>query len=182
MGEAIITRRGGGGGSSIKSIQHGIASLYDTTNVAININSVNLNSAIIICTPYRMITRYSAYGMVSAKFLSENQIELRREAADTVYGAVQWNWVVVEFNNVKSVQRGDIIINTADTEHIIPISDINPEKALVFSSFHGGSARVDTLEVNMHVAINNSTSLKIYCSKVDNTYPWKLHWELVEFK
>ena len=105
MSEAIITRRGGG--SSIKSIQRGTATiLAGASSVTIPITSVVTTNSIAFLT--ETSTQNPAIAKCKAYVIMDGSTQIRAvlstavqaDTTETVY------WQVIEYNNVLSLQRG----------------------------------------------------------------------------
>lgn len=142
----------GPGGSIIKSIQRGEGTLGGTT-ANITLSPVNLGIAI------PRVSYYGAFGgpnndTVSATLTTITNLRLVR--ANSGEGAPVYNWEVIEFNNVKSLQTG-VVTLTSNVQNVA-ISSVDVNKTLVFPSFHANSGM--TPSYTMAYILNSSTNIK----------------------
>ncbi len=161
----------------IKSIQRGSYTFDDTTSsVNITISAVDLNAAIVlfshkyisgITTPYNVL--------IWARLTSPTTLELARAQAQ---GQQQVEWQVVEFNNVKSVQRGTVNMNSSAT---VTINAVDLSKSLCFASFKDSGSGGDMSNAFVAIKFNSTTQLSLSAyATISNTR--SVHWQVIEFK
>jgi len=168
MGEAIIARRGGG--NNIKSIQRGTLTTSTTTqNIAIT--AVDLNSAVLIITGVEGSGSDAGYS-VSAKLTSPTNIEFKC----AYYAGATVSWQVVEFNNVKSLQRGTSTLKSSGTD--IAIAEINLSKSILVTNFRSSGTGAGYTGYSYHAKLTTNTNINAR-STTSNGH---LEWQVVEFK
>lgn len=172
-----------GGGSNIKSIQRGTATMETgLTEKLIDISTIDMNSAIVMVSGCAYNESYADRAFVAAEIASNAQIKLIRGYSSTNNNPISWQ--VVEFNNVKSLQRGSILLpfNSPYPPTVdVTVNTINPEKSMLCVSFHTVYSDNSGLAIrNIQGAYNikNSTTIEFIHSSTKVT----AHWELVEFK
>jgi len=122
------------GGSVIKSVQHGASMLPSTTGANITqnhpISNIDVSKSFAYCT---VITGTQSSGALFTKvnILNSNTIQLYSgykyyAEASLVY------FTVINFDNIKSIQKGTL--TTTATPHNITISNVDINKCLVFIS------------------------------------------------
>lgn len=128
---------GAGGGSTIKSIQRGMVVLGNNTSATATISSVKLSNSIIqlhIGGYYNSSEgyQYTSETLALGKFLDDATIEISRMSGSSTT-AIQVYWTVIEFNNVKSIQKGDYTGCTSAGSTTISQIDLN-NSFLIYSS------------------------------------------------
>lgn len=162
--------------SNIKSIQRGIVSNSSFTALTINISKVNLNSSIVRLVDPPHVAE-DGYGAFKIDFVNDSQISLERCSQPASF---ELCWEVIEFNNVKSMQRGTTIFsNDSLTELSVVISTINIGKSLIVSSFKRSdttfSASIRGRMIDeTHIGFKSRTS----CASNNAT----VAWQVIEFK
>ncbi|MFZ5352734.1 MAG: hypothetical protein ACOZCL_08425, partial [Bacillota bacterium] len=162
--------------SNIKSVQRGSYTFGGAEDTAwVTISAVNLSNAIIKISIQNVAAGNTANNslQVKGKFTSTTQIELKRQyAGGSTYTKVFWE--VIEFNNVKSLQSGDVAINT--NPKTITISSVNTSKSVMFSSYLT-TAGSTTAHIEVGYNLDSATQISFNCQAGDNT----AHWFVVEF-
>lgn len=100
------------GGSNIKSLQRGTASMSNTqTSINISIDPINPNNSIVLIDvdPELGGTQYTREILVNPIITNSTTINLTRNAS---VRTLKIGWTVIEFNNVKSKQTGSVSIDT----------------------------------------------------------------------
>ncbi len=116
--------------SNIKSIQNGSVAIVTPNAVAtVTITSVNPNNAVVICSADGGL--YPADNMYTAELTNATTITLTRGNGGSYNGNISWQ--VIEFNNVKSLQRGLSTVNVG-TEVLVAISSVNLAKSMIIAS------------------------------------------------
>lgn len=173
---------GRGGAGVIKEIQRGVASfpkLKGATSVNVSISEVDLSCAI-LKLEYQPNQHTSPNKLcIMGKLTSSTQFNVSRDAGDfQPIDAIYWE--VIEFENVKSIQRGDVVLPSASPQSLqtVNISEIDPVKSLIFASFKTNEIQVVPSEAMMGYRIYNSTSIQFTRQNGEKT----AHWQVIEFK
>lgn len=173
------------GGKNIKSIQRGILRLDDIGgSETVTISAVDLTKAVVKISFSGMgytFTDTTRYSLVQAKLTSSTTIVISR-GEDS--GDMRVWWEVIEFNNVKSLQKGDanaLVYNGVygfDVQEV-SISTVDPLKSIIFFSYKttalGGSSSIIDAFISCEVMAN----LLRFEVKIDASN--EIHWQLVEF-
>lgn len=128
MAYGSINVLGGGGGSTIKSVQSGKvqqAQGSTTTNVAIQ--SVTPANCVVLVEPVG--DTVTSATMALGTF--PNNTTLRLQRTDPDYSIYTF-YKVIEFENLKSMQKLSTTIKRHDLTKTVNISTVNPNKTLVF--------------------------------------------------
>lgn len=129
------------GGANIKSVQRGSTTVTATTT-NVTITSVDLTKSIVKISFRCASDSVADRSFVTAALTSSTNLRLQVDATPTgVTPLVQWE--VVEFNNVKSKQSGNLSF-TASTEQSISITSIDTSKSIIFASFRQTAAATGT--------------------------------------
>lgn len=108
---------------------------------------------------------------VKATFVNNTTLNLSTVNAPSSLG-VQWE--VIEFNNVKSLQSGT---TSGSANNLISISEMNPNKSLLFFSFSMPSTNLEPSYVQVRGRIQSSSQIQIQNSfAAINTF-----WQVLEF-
>lgn len=167
-----------GGGSNIKSMQRGFGQI--AANVVINnipISAVDLTKAVVMIWQSAPTNLGPAYTLVRAKLTSETNLEISRELTSTTASG-SFNWQVVEFNNAKSLQKGDYQFTGNGT---VTISAVDLNKTLLFVSATSTSDGTGTNAMEapfflLKQELISSTQFTLTRSSTN-----KSHWQVVEF-
>lgn len=158
--------------SSIKSRQSG-TSTYLTQNNTIPISPVDLKRSIVRIS-YTISAAASAVEFfLMARFTSNSQISIECDSTTNNSATKVVTWEVIEFNNVKSLQSGQVVntgtggINTATA----PISPVNTAKCSLFFSLRStcgattlpfGLARGEVINsTTLGFTVNNNVSAAV---------------------
>lgn len=142
--------------ASIKSIQSG------NTSGGVIINAVDLNKTIARLRGYRGFDDRYCY-LSSATYLSAS------------YGSMQWE--VIEFDKVKSVQRGTANAASPYSSITVTINAIDTAKCALFYTFlHSGG----TGFVESDGQVTNTTTLTFTASLGSGVTSFVVFWNLVE--
>lgn len=170
----------GGGGSNIKSIQRGTATIANASasSPIIAIASVDLTKSIV------RIQTSSASGQINSPaddiaeihFLNNSQIQVSRVG---INGALPFDWEVIEFNNVKSLQSGNTSYLSKTTLDIV-ISTIDTAKSMLFYSSKPATTVTNTKN-NLRGTIKTSTTINFASSAQDTVYAQTIYWQVIEF-
>lgn len=164
-----------GGGSVSKSIQRGSTLLLTgaTTTINITITSVDMSkSIVIVSTIPKAGSTQNAEIYVRGILTSSTNLQLVR---NTGSGATDVSWVVVEFNNVKSLQTGSKSISVASAT--VTVSAVNTSKSLLFASWTTADT-TNSFEGLTNYVLTDSTTLTF---TQNGFYSKSIQWYLVEF-
>lgn len=165
---------GGGGGSNIKNIQRGTGITNDNDTVDITISEVDLSCSIVLISFWCLQDYISKY-YCTAKFTNSTTLRIQRGASDTQ--DVSFAWVVIEFNNVKSIQSGELYIEDTSTSRDITINTIDPSKSFSLVTFRtSANGTVKNTQIKRELASN---ALSLSHSSLYGGY---IVWQVIEFE
>lgn len=165
--------------SSLKSKQSGIVSLSATdTFIDVNISAVNISKSIldVSCSPGNSNETTHATMAVKIEFINTNTIRLTRAKASTSTSNIIVSWIVYEFNNVKSLQRGSKTL-AATTYNDVSISAVNINKSMIFISY------TDTMNATIQSSyitryFGSSSLITFHCTQPTDKI---INWQVIEF-
>ncbi|MCQ4363130.1 hypothetical protein KQR54_18700 [Mycobacterium gordonae] len=162
----------GGGGSSVKSIQHLSLSLSTgQTSVSGTISSVNVSNSIVLVTCED--ANWDSATFVAANITDSTTVGLVRGGSQpTTQG---YNVTVIEYNNVKSRQTGQVSIPSGTYDTTVTITAVNESKAYVVASFRTNTVAINSPTLSYKLS---GTSLQIKKSYLDMV----VRWQIIEFK
>lgn len=161
------------GGSNIKSIQNGNATLtLSTTNITIS--SVNVSNAIVKISVSATGTNTNT-NLVSATLTSPTNLEL---IVNSTGGGLNVQWDVIEFNNVKSKQVGNTGFGSPTGNFNISITNVNFLKSMLFFSYDSPTS--STTIANAMVSGNLTSNTNILFIKKTATI-YNVKWQVIEF-
>ena len=173
-------KKDGGGGSNIKSIQSGRL-LMTATSHNIAIASVDLSKSIVIVnfSSSEASVSDAQYLFTKGKLTSATNLNLTRYFADTnttVY------WQVIEFNNVKSLQTGELTLpfNTGSLDNLINVNNYTPNKAAVFISYTQ-NVNGSNLAGLFGVYVEKYSATQINIARKHLYFTGTVYWQLIEF-
>ncbi|RUS42268.1 hypothetical protein [Cohnella sp. AR92] len=146
-------------GGMIKSIQSGSTVIAaSSTTTTITVSPVNPKNSILMFTftPSSGVN-YTAYA--SCKIVDATTITFNRYTASAQ--GVSISWQLIEFSSVKSSQTGSFSSGIGTT--VIPISTVNPNKAIFFVSFSTSS--------NASTSMNELMRYDLSASSITATSP-----------
>lgn len=171
------------GGGVIKSVQRGELILGLAGN-EIAIDSVDLTKSIVRCT-IKPNTGLPAFWHVKAELINDHTLGLSTFMIipSTNYQP-QVMWEVIEFENVKSLQKGDIIHEATSsgtfTEEISPV-DIN--KALLFVSYAYDRGGVGDQSGEYSILSSQIISeSRIRFRYLTQYQTFDINWQVIEFE
>ena len=179
MGVGYLTGQGGGL-NTIKTIQKGsLDSLQITSSgYSIPISTVDLTKSIVRLV-YGSSGQTDAVTLFRAEITTPSEIKIYRASA-TGFTGVNIYWEVIEFNNVKSLQKGTTAATTTNnTNNNVTISSVDALKTIIFDSY----TCVSTSSLNQQVkgaALTNSTTIALV--KNDTSGLSTHHWQVIEFR
>lgn len=172
MARGIV--RGGlnDGGSNIKSIQRGSVNVNATT-VNVAISSVDPTKAIVMLAVAGRSSGNSNYNLVSGAITSPTNIAFYIGASGS---STTVDWVVIEFNNVKSFQSGNKVTTLATDS--VTISNVNMEKSILFYSFSSSDSSATFSNATVSVSLSTGTNIAISQFNAVNK---SIQWQVIEF-
>lgn len=171
MGNAFLYGQSGGG-IKIKSIQRGTG---NPVGVAANItiSPVDVSKSIVIVTMHT--SNASAAGthiFMQGRLTSSTNLDIRSAAYLATY-TVYYEWQVIEFANVKSIQSGIVAVG-ADAYATPTINSINTAKSALFFSYYSSAATSSGFTKGN---ITSSTTIQFLSKGGSN-----VSWFVVEFE
>jgi hypothetical protein len=168
---------GGGSGEVIKSVQRGKINSHSTSN-DITINEIDPNKSIVLLHSYYAAgaTPYMAIPRINIVDATTLRVE---RGVSTVITDISWE--VIEFNNVKSVQRGEQYSGGSASEQIITINPVNINKSFLYHTFTHvatGAAISNLNPLSDSMFLYDESTIKI---KLAMNFS-KVAWQLIEFK
>lgn len=165
-------------GNNIKSMQSGRVTLgVGVTTLAVPIAAVDLSRAVVIVTMYNNTGASPDQNLVRAQLTSSNNVQLDRGGSGN---SVTVNWQVVEFNNVKSLQRGNV--GFTNSLGIAIISPVNYAKTMYFWSYYNTTTTQTALGNNIGIDTSNVTSNnQISFLPIDGSGSKVVYWQVIEF-
>lgn len=172
----------GASGSNIKSIQSGMEQLV-SDNVNVTIASVNVNKSIILI--------FVSFGddsatiqdlCVAPEFLNNTTINLKRHRG-TIDNA-RATWTVIEFNEVKSIQTGTVLINksydtSAEDLTTVTVSRVDISKSILLTYAISSYTDSTACRALTRGRIVNATTIGFETRYTNQN---TAYWQLVEFK
>lgn len=166
------------GGSNIKSIQRGTATLNAVSSLNVSISSVNSQNSIVRITEYYDLSSFGADDIgVTADLTTDTNIFLSRVSST---GILVVKWEVIEFNNVKSKQKGTFVAGAATVE-TVSISSVNRFKSLLFTSVLSDQTDNNFGRLHFGQEITNDTTLTFYRYLL-TAGARNINWQVIEFK
>ena len=168
-----------GGGSNIKSIQSGVFTMSAISN-DIPISPIDITKSIIIISVINPFATSPNKMLVQGQIISTTAIRIgtKIDATASYYPTV--NWQVIEFENVKSLQKGDYFPSPVGSEVAIAVSNININKSLLIVTWKHSSTTTSGSAVrafSLGTRIIDETSIG-FNANLSGTYT---HWQLIEF-
>lgn len=139
------------------------------TSYVKTINAVDLTRSVVLLSSCRGATASIPAGFATAKFLSNTQIEIRREATGC---ALDYTWTVIEFGEGVIVQSGTNSPTTSSDGYYKTISAVDLSRAIVLYTFS-----LTDVEAIPYVRFVDSTHLQIRARSNAAT----VNWFVVEF-
>lgn len=171
-----------GGGSNIKSVQHGVTTFSQSDVVKnITVNSVDEQKSIVLISSYVNNTTVNQISrLLSAAIVSGTNIEIKRGSASNHTAPIEVSWQLIEFDDTKSIQKG-IAMRDGTGETRVSIEAIDTTKSLIFYTFHmslAGTGVANSNTFDRRVRIISSTEIGIL---TPDTFD-EVYWQVVEFK
>jgi len=179
MGVGYLTGQGGGG-SNIKSIQTGSLSMTSGSTFDVTISEIDLLSSVATVTVKTSSPTQSAGDIQAIQIEIKNSTTITIKRGATTSTEVTIKWVVIEFNNVKSLQIGDYTLSSSSG--YTPISSINKSKSILFFSFYQLLSSRSTA-IGSFLTIGEISSIAdelLFSNAYEGTK--YIHWQVIEFK
>lgn len=164
------------GGGNIKSIQRGTTTgiVAGQATQDIPISKVDPNKSIVLIEN----TAGTAFAtkLTLGQLTSETNLRLTRDGT-TGLGATIF-WQVVEFENIKSLQKG--VTNIATTG-AITISSVNTLKTITFNSGLKSSAASTSDLAAIRMNLSSATNINVVVAGGEGGYTADVGWQVVEF-
>lgn len=157
--------------SNIKSIQRGSTTVNATT-VNVTISAIDLTKSVVMLSIYGRNNQNANVLAVAGALTTATNIAFYVNTAALNYSVVEWT--VIEFNNVKSVQRGSNTTNVMAST--FSISSVNPLKSILFASHT--TADIYTNGTYPSIALTNATTISV---AQNNSNSLNIRWQVIEF-
>lgn len=172
----------GSGGNVIKSIQTGIFNFEENDIVRnITVDSVNHEKSIVLISTFVDSSGFNQISrMLSAEIVSDTNIEIKRGSTSNRSNPILVSWQLIEFDDVKSMQKG-IGVRDGSGKTIITIDSVDIAKSLIFYTYHmtlGGTGDVSSTYFDSRVRIISDTEIGV---TTPSTFE-EVYWQVVEFK
>jgi len=177
LSENLLTKASvfGSGGNNIKSIQRGVVTLpVGTLLTNVTISTIKSSDSVVIISSRASGNDGANELCIKAKITSSTNLELSRYGSTV--DAVSISWQVIEFTNIKSLQKGDYTF-ASQGEVTTTISPINTSKSIILFSFktaYNGSGSGYCVG-----KILDSTTIAFSC--LTSLQSLDTHWQVVEF-
>ena len=169
----------GEGGAAVKSVQRGTGSIPGTnTSVTIPITAVDLTKSIVLVNYY--VNDTPARALVKATFVDDSHLLF--EVAGGTGSITIFNWQVIEFESVKSLQKGTILLSGAgivtSTQTITPV-DLS--KAVIFISYTGNGTSTSGRNYFIRYRLYSQNTIE-FIVYTDSEQTFNISWQVVEFE
>lgn len=165
------------GGATIKSIQRGVSQIPSGQSfIDVVISSVD-ELASIVRSPYTIQAGSNLNDVIiKCELINNTTVRLSRNNAPA-FNSANIYWVVIEYNNVKSLQKGTYSLGVSGSEQTVNISSINVDKSQIFSSFthNEGSSQIDGSNLGYRIINNTTIGFETGAIRPD------IHWQVIEF-
>lgn len=161
--------------SPVKSTQRGSTTLSGATSIDVTITAIDPTKSILIFTAGEAGGTTLPNVMVEGILVNATTIRFRKGTA-TGYTTIKWQ--VIEFNNVKSLQRGEITIAGSTATAAITAVDLN--KSVLF---HGGmlSTWATTTVADTQFSIRLVTNIRVDVETGNGNAAGTAAYQVVEF-
>jgi hypothetical protein len=165
----------GGGGGNIKSLQKGETSITaSSSSTNITINAVDTSKAIVLISFFGAESVMER-ALVKAEITTSTNINLSRFSSAST-NPIDISWVVVEFDNVKSLQKGNFTMSASPSS--ISISAVDTQKTLIFVSYNSNSTSTFANRSFLKHYLSTSTSISLVN---EGAITHHIHWQAIEF-
>ena len=167
-------------------MQRGLLNFGAGLTLTVNISAVDTECSIIKFFPMSTTpTQNFANMQFSAVFNSETQIKFERAKNGGTYNVINpIIWEIVEYNNVKSIQRGVVdLLSDSTPLWSVTINEVDTNKSIVmvdFTSKMDGANYPPSMVKAGH--FTSSTTFDIYgLSHTSSTFSSTAYWTVLEF-
>ena len=167
------SRKLSGSMPNIKTIQRGLSSPFNSTAIFydMTISAVDITKAIVkISQNYGQATDNKDTA-IAVQLLNSTTVRFYRTAG-VANTSTSIGWEVIEFNNVKNIQRG------TDNSLSVPISSVNLSKSMIFTSSTSGFGGVALSILLSCMYLSSSTLITV--SNGNSSYLTN-YWQVIEF-
>lgn len=170
------------GGSNIKSIQKISKKLSNLQSQTIPINPVDITKSIVILSGILPSNVYPSETLASVRISSSTEVTvLIDDASNTPTIEI----VVIEFNKVKSLQKGNVVVygssnGIAIVNQTVPISTIDISKSFLFSSFKTNYSTNNFNQGFMLASITSDASI-LFQGPFSTGFTYTIEWQVIEF-
>lgn len=178
VGSDFFILRPSGGGSNIKSIQRGVASVNQALNITIN--PVDVTKSIVLITVYSNGTWGNDHLYLG--YLSSGTNLVIEKGFSNTTGDIAWQ--VIEFNNVKSMQRGTFTdvggFGAITTTKTITSVDLSKSMVIGYIKKDVGSGS-NAGETGFNITLTNSTTITVKTSNGGGSFIGTYYYYVIEF-
>lgn len=173
---------GVGGDSNIKSVQRVFQKMTAISH-DVPIAAVNLNTSVVKVTVISALEATNSITknvVASAKLLNATTIRVEVGEYNATYTPPTTVLVeVIEFNNVKSLQRGTFTA-TVSSSQSLAITSVNSAKAILFASFRTTHHSNSFANILKGARLASDSSI-LFNNNYDTYYALYWEWEVIEF-
>lgn len=168
-----------GGGSNIKNIQRGTASIINGgINVNITISSVDLSKTLLIFSIRQDNTTNDPSACLARGYINAStNIKFERGSAPAKQILIDWQ--VIEFNGNVKVQNGLTALNDGVAQNTITISSVDLTKAVLFHSVTTSAASQTFADVLTSGYLSSNTGVTF--RRINSYLGNLIAWYVVEF-
>lgn len=169
------------GGSNIKSLQRGIASIASSGSfIDVTITSVDTSKSIIKITPSCASATIVGNFIATAVFINATTIRIERATTPAI--VVPYTWEVIEFNNVKSKQTGTKTISHNGTYQTVnsTVTSVDTSKSTVFATWKNTTATDSSPYAVLDINLTSSTNIS-FGQRGSGGITTTIEWQLIEF-
>lgn len=175
--QGIVKGGNNDGGSNIKSIQTFYVALGTATlTYDITLSTVDMDKSVVLIDTYNTASEQIKFSSFYAELTSSTNVKVTRYAqpsANTVTVSV----TVIEYNNVKSLQRG-LKSFDGNPSRNVTISAVNVDKSLIFISKSSATTTAGFIIPNGYARLSSTTNLNY---TEGGTYTRDFAWQVIEF-
>ena len=162
------------GGAIIKTVQRGLITEMPSTSLEITIPDVDIDKSVLLVTNFRGGNAY--WNQILGELTASNKITLSRYDATATTG-LQLGWQLLEFSNIKSIQKGKDVMSSPDYGFDITISPVDMQKSIVFLSSKNDSTSTNA-SYGVRYELTGATTLRRTNNITGNV---TAVWYVVEF-
>lgn len=168
---------GVGGGSNIKSIQRGSATIgAGLTYLDVTISNVDSTKTVVILNS-DITSGALSQTLVRGVLTSNTNLRLSVGGTTSAINVVQWQ--IIEFQNIKSSQQGTSVASASTSDILTTISSVNMAKSILFFTCDSANTTASTF-VNSLISLSISTPTTLAYHNPDS-YTKNVSWYVVEF-